>query len=189
MPLVIGSDFNVDPLAWAIGQWRGDRMEWFDEIWLRDVSTPDALNALWAKWGHHKGGFQFFGDASGSSRHTSASTTDYATIYNDERFKKAGRIVRYPKANPARKDRYSSSNAMFGSADGNRRMHVDPVCVHLRQDLRTRAYKPGTCEADDRGNDAGHIADAMDYAVWMLFPIQFGVEQETGTVYISGGAA
>ena len=188
LPIIVGSDFNVDPMAWVIGQRRGDMLEWFDEIWLRDVSTPDAMDVLWAKWGHHKGGFQFFGDASSSARKTSATHTDYATIYNEGRFKAAGRIVRYPKANPALRDRFSSSNAMFGNAGGTRRMYVDPVCVHLRQDLRTRTYIPGTSEPEDRGRDAGHIADAMDYAVWMLFPIQFGVEQETGTVYISGGA-
>jgi hypothetical protein len=189
MPLIIGSDFNVNPLAWIIGQRRGDTLEWFDEIWLRDATTRDALDVLWGKYGTHQGGFQFFGDATSTSRHTSSSETDYAHIHNDARFKQAGRIVRYPRSNPALKDRYASSNAMFKNADGVRRMAVAPTCVHLRQDLRTRTYKPGTCEAEDRGADMGHIADAMDYAVWMLFPIQFGVEQETGSIYISERAA
>jgi len=189
LPLIVGSDFNVDPLAWIIGQRRGEVLEWFDEIWLRDATTPDALNTLWAKYGTHRGGFQFFGDASSKSRHSSSAETDYAHIFNDERFRRAGRIVRYPRDNPALKDRYASTNAMFKNADGIRRMFVDPACINLRKDLLSRSYKPGTCVPDDRSKDVGHIADAMDYAVWMLFPIQFGVEQEFGEIYISERAA
>ena len=97
LPLVVGSDFNVDPMAWAIGQRRGAKdMEWIDEIWLRDATTPQALDVLWAKYGSHRGGFQFYGDAAGKARKTSASMTDYAHIMNDKRFQSAGRIVRYP---------------------------------------------------------------------------------------------
>jgi len=190
LPLIVGSDFNVDPMAWVIGQRRGPKaMEWIGEVWMRDASTPKALDALWARYQQHTGGFQFFGDATGSSRKTSASMTDYAHIYNDDRFTKAGRIVRYPKANPALKDRFASTNAMFKNANGECRMFVDPECVHLRQDLRTRAYKPGTCEPEDRGHDAGHMADAMDYPVWMLFPVQFGVTRKSAPVYVSEGRA
>lgn len=187
LPLIIGSDFNVDPMAWIIGQRRGELMEWFDELWLRDINTPDALDALWAKYAGHKGGFQFFGDASWArARKTSASMTDYAHILNDERFKKAGRIVRYPRKNPPIRDKFSACNAMFKNANGDRRAFVDPVCVHLLTDLRARYYKPGTSDPADAG-DVGHITDAMGYATWMLFPVRIKLDTVRGAVHIESG--
>lgn len=189
LPLIIGSDFNVDPMAWAIGQRRGDLMEWFDELWLRNANTPRTLDALWAKYASHKGGFQFFGDATSQARKTSADKTDYAHILNDERFKKAGRIVRYPRQNPRIRDKFSACNAMLKNAKGVRRMFVDPVCVHLLADLRARYYKPGTSDPADAGvaGDVGHITDAMGYATWMLFPVRIELDTVRGAVHIDKG--
>jgi hypothetical protein len=42
-PLIVGVDFNVDPMAWAIGHKHDDRMEWIDELWLRNTNTRVRL--------------------------------------------------------------------------------------------------------------------------------------------------
>jgi hypothetical protein len=185
-PLVIGSDFNVDPMAWCIGHRYQNRMEWIDEIWLRNTNTRATLDVLWQRYQHHKGGFEFYGDASGGARKTSASSSDYQQIAADERFAKAGRVLRYPSKNPDIEGRFSACNAMLLNADGDRRMFIDPRCKHLIDDLKARYYKPGTRDVADKG-DLGHITDAMGYAIHQLFPIRIETENK-GSIYITTGA-
>lgn len=174
-PIDIGSDFNVDPMAWVIGQRRDNNsFVVFDEIWLRNVSTQDALNYLYAKYSTQKSGWNFFGDASGRARKTaanSAAMSDYIQIANDSRFK--GAKIHYPKANPSIVDRFASTNAMLCNAAGQRRLQIHPRCKMLRQDLGKRAYKQGTREPDDSG-DIGHITDALGYVIHRIFPLRVG---------------
>ena len=171
-PLIVGSDFNVDPMAWVIGHATDERIEWFDELWMRDCNTQRALDALWQKYGRvAKAGIHFYGDATSKARKTSAALSDYQLILTHPRFKEAGSIVRYPPANPALRDRVAACNAMFCNARGERRCFIDPRCVHLIDDLETRSYKPGTNEPDDAG-DVGHATDALGYAIHRMFPVR-----------------
>lgn len=170
--IVVASDFNHDPMAWALGHAHKERMDWFGELFLRHTNTAHALDVLWARYSSHAGGFHFFGDATGKQDKSSASESDYTQILNDPRFKAAGRDVSYPKANPAVADRFASCNAMFCNAIGQRRMYVDPCCEHLIEDLQSRYYKPDTnAPADPKGSMMGHMTDAMGYAVFALFPV------------------
>jgi hypothetical protein len=169
--LLVGSDFNVDPMAWVIAQRRGPRcLEVLDEIFVRNTNTQDTLNRLFRKWGHHKGGFEFFGDASGQARKTSASQSDYIQIRNDKRFE--GARVFYPKSNPRITDRFAACNALFCNADGARCCKVHPRCVNLIRDLTFRAYKEGGNEPDDYG-DVGHISDALGYIIHRIWPMRY----------------
>jgi hypothetical protein len=81
--IIVGSDFNVDPMCWTIGHTYPDRIEWFDEIFLRDANTIGTLDVLYQRYQDHCGGFQFYGDATGKARDTAAAETDYAQIMND----------------------------------------------------------------------------------------------------------
>jgi len=169
-PIIVGSDFNVDPMAWVLGHKTENRLEWFDEIWLHDTNTQHALDVLVSRYGDHAGGFQFYGDATGRHRESSASRSDYQQILGDPRFIAKGRTVHYLKQNPDPRDRFAACNAMFCNAAGDRRMFVDPRCKRLIDDLNDRHYRPGTREPEDKG-DLGHVTDAMGYACHRLFPI------------------
>lgn len=188
LPIIVGSDFNVDPMAWVLGHRRDDRMEWFDEIWVRDTNTLRTLDQLYSKYSSHTGGFEFYGDATGSARKTSASKSDYQHIRADERFIKLGRTIHYPKANPPVADRFATCNAMFHSADGKRKMFVDPRCTNLLDDLAARYYKVGTNEPADTG-DLGHVTDAMGYPIYRLFPIRVKLQKTVGRITITKGVA
>ena len=168
--LIVGSDFNVDPMCWVIGQYRKDkkRLEIFDEIFIRNTNTRETLDTLYKKYGQHKEGFDFFGDAAGRARSTKASESDYIQIRNDKRFLSAR--VHYPRKNPRVANRFSVTNSAFCNAEGTRRLYVHPRCTHLIRDLTSRAYKPGSNEPDDYG-DLGHISDAIGYACWKIFPL------------------
>jgi hypothetical protein len=173
--IIVGSDFNVDPMAWVICHKIDNRLEVFDEIWIRDTNTVKTLDILWARYGqNHKGGWAFYGDAAGQQRKTSAQESDYELIRTDPRFLKAGRQVYYPRANPGVENRFASTNALLCNAAGQRRLYVDPRCKRLIDDLKARHYKPGTREVQD-SKDLGHITDALGYAVHWLYPVGGGI--------------
>jgi hypothetical protein len=179
--IIVGSDFNVDPMAWTIGHAWEDRIEWFDEIWLRDTNTDAALKVLVNRYSDHRAGFEFYGDASAKARKTSASTSDYNQILLNEALKELGRTIHYPAANPPVSSRIAACNAMFCNAHGDCRMFIDPKCTRLIDDLEARYYAPGTCDPADTG-DLGHITDAMGYAVLRLFPIRIPIEIPMGEI-------
>jgi hypothetical protein len=175
--LIIGSDFNVDPMAWIIAQRSDDKqqLEVIDELWVRNTNTQECLTRLHERFRSHTAGFAFFGDATGRSRNTRASESDYLQIRNDKRFN--GATVHYPRSNPSRANRFASCNALFANAEGQRRCKIHPRCINLIRDLTHRAYKEGTTDVDDYG-DVGHITDAFGYVVHRLFPMSLHIAQQ-----------
>lgn len=173
LPITVSMDFNVNPMSWVIGQRiENGELVIFDEIFMRNVSTQDALNELYKRYPTSKSGYEFFGDASARARKTaatSAAMSDYIIIANDQRFK--GSKIIFPKANPNISDRFASCNAMFCNAIGKRRCRIHPRCKNLRQDLQRRVYVEGTREPDDSG-DVGHITDALGYLIHRAFPLK-----------------
>lgn len=173
LPLTISMDFNVDPMAWVIGQRvENGRLNIFDELWLRNVSTQEALNKLYERYPNSAAGYEFFGDASARARKTaatSAAMSDYIIIANDKRFK--GAKIIFPKSNPNISDRFASCNAMFCNSLGDRRVKIHPRCKMLRQDLARRVYIEGTREPNDKG-DVGHITDALGYLIHRAYPLK-----------------
>lgn len=188
----VGSDFNVNPMAWIMFHIIEGKMYVFDEIWQRDTNTPKTLDMLHARYANHRSGWHFFGDASGKNRHTSTATTDYIHILNDARFMNLNRgemqKVWYPAANPRIHDRYSAVNAMLRNAKGTVRLFIHPKCEKLREDLESRTYKEGTREADDTNLDSGHITDALGYPIHRLFAVRIESD-DTGKVFMGGSAA
>lgn len=185
-PLLISSDFNVDPMSWVVGHLRGrDGIDWINEIWMRDTNTRQTLDKLWEMYGHHRGGFRFYGDATSAQRHTSASKSDYQQILLDGRFKGAGRTLHYPRSDPRRLNRFAACNMMLCNAAGEQRMFIDPKCKHLIEDLESRYCPPGESYPEDSG-DLGHMTDAMGYAVYVLFPLSVSVTPEE-RIHISFG--
>lgn len=168
--IIVGSDFNVDPMCWVLSHRYGSTLHTFDEIFLRDTNTVATLDHLYSKYGMHKSGWAFFGDASGRARKTSASLSDYAHIFNDRRF--TPKEVNYPLSNPLIVDRFASTNRLLRNAAGEVNWLIHPNCEKLINDLEVRTYKTGTMEPDD-GRDIGHITDAAGYPIHSMFPVDF----------------
>lgn len=171
LPIIVGQDFNVDPMAWVMGHRRGNVMEWFDELYLRNTNTPEALNALWGRYGdRQRGGWRFYPDAASRQRKTSAHLSDYAWLMSDKRFQESpgGCKVFAPAANPGRHDRFAACNAKFANAAGEHTMFVDPSCKRLLADIQTQMEG----QEDDR---VGHCNDAMGYPVWAIFGLPASV--------------
>ena len=163
-PILVGSDFNVNPMAWILAHRTPNGIEVFDELWIRNTNTRATLDILHARYPDHKGDWLFMGDATGRARKTSATASDYIIIKGDERFEGN---VRYPKANPSVKDRLASCNALLH----HNRIHIDPRCDNLLSDLEFRGLDD-TGHPDDEG-DQGHITDALGYVIHTLFPVSY----------------
>ena len=167
--IVVGSDFNVDPMCWTLCHRAENELVAFDELNISNTNTRETLDILHDRYGEHNAGWEFFGDATGQARRTSAELSDYLQILNDERFNR--KEVYYPDSNPSRYDRFSACNAMFCNADGVTRFFVNPRCKRLIADLKHRSFKPGTKEAADSGA-MGHMSDALGYIISSVWPIE-----------------
>jgi len=182
LPIHVGSDFNMNPMAWELAQDKPGsqqtRLEVFDELYVRDANTEQTLDLLFSRYPNHAGGWHFYGDATGQGRRTSASQSDYQWILNDRRFEKAGRSVHYPASNPRQPDRYASVNAMLRNALGEARLIIDPKCVHLIQDLDSVTYSEGTREASKDVPWLTHSSDGLGYMVHWMYPIWSAANDE-----------
>ena len=105
------------------------------------------------------------------SRKTSALQSDYVHIAGDEKLKSMGRKMHYDRSNPPVADRFAETNARICNGAGQRNIFIDSRCKHLIHDLETRAFKPGTRDADDSDKDQGHPTDALGYFCHKRFPL------------------
>jgi len=195
--LLIGCDFNVDPMCWVFGQKTPAGAIIHDELTIANANTQLALDRTWSRYAKHKGRFEFYCDASGGSRKTAAQSTasgeimtDLYAILNDRRFKESpgGRTLMFPTmredgkfhGNPPFRTRIAECNAMFLNAAGERRLFVAPGCTTLINDLRMRSD-------DSTDPDIGHASDALGYIVHRLWPIRVDVVEHVPQVIITGG--
>lgn len=170
LPILVGSDFNVSPMAWSLCHRKGETIEVFDEIWLRNTNTLATLRVLTAKYKDHKGGFQMYGDATSRARRASAYSTDYNQLQHDKELVRMGRTIHYLHSNPPKADRFAVTNNRLCDGEKNRHVFIDPHCTHLINDLEIRTFKPGTREPADSG-DIGHPSDSLGYLLYKLFPL------------------
>lgn len=170
--IIVGCDFNVDPMCWTLSHFRDDKIYTFDEIFLKETNTPKTLNFLYNKYYQHLAGWTFCGDASSRSRKTSSTRSDYLIIKNDARF--SDKKVYFPTKNPHVRDRFASVNRAFRDAANNIRCYINPEnCRRLINDLRMVSYVEGTSEVEDySGSEIGHMSDAFGYKVYRLMPIR-----------------
>jgi hypothetical protein len=187
LPLLVGCDFNVDPMAWVIAQAVGEELHVFDELFLRNTNTNASLAYLAKKYGEHAKEIRFYGDASGRARKTAASESDYVQIRNTRLFKGDTRVF-FPMSNPHVCDRFAATNAMLLSASGKNRLRIHARCTNLLRDLEMRAFKQGSNEPDDH-DDVGHITDAVGYLIYQLYPLRIALTGAAPVVSLGFGTS
>lgn len=179
--IYVGSDFNVDPMAWTLSHFINGKLYFFDEIYLRNVNTTSTLKYLHQKYPDHAAGWIFTGDATSASRKTSASVSDYLQIVNSQLFK--DKMVKFPRSNPPVADRVAAANAALCNANNERRLFVNPSCQYLIRDFKYRAYEASSNRILD-APDIGHISDAATYVTWQLIPLTIHSNLSTPTAPI-----
>lgn len=188
LPVRMCWDFNVDPFCISFAQSHpvmndrrqvvGYKVQVFDELVVRNANTPlmcrEFLNKPWMQ--NHKSGLLVYGDASGSSRSTKSSLSDYQII--QDAFKNVpGFQLRVKAANPEVKDRTTAVNSKLKSYDGKVHTTIHPSCKWLIKDLMDVTRKPGTNDIDKSNPDRTHSSDGFGYFIEYEYPVVKGFLQ------------
>lgn len=175
LPILVGMDFNLNPMSWVLGQYRHRHIHYHNEIYLTRSHTPEAANVLCQMVAGHKPGVVLIGDASGkASQRAAAGESDYTII--KQRLKANGIPFtdKTPDSNPPIKDRVNDFNAACRSADGSITVTFSPECKHTIKDIQRRKWKEGAASLafDNADPMAGHLSDAASYPVSVLNPVK-----------------
>lgn len=176
--IVVGMDFNVDPMTAVLGQVVTNPagvqcLEIFAEIVLSNANTEMMGDHLLLKWGGKH--ILVYPDPAGNQRHTNATLgqTDHQ-ILRDFGFE----VFALGKA-PGVVDRINEVNALLRNMQGLRRLIIDPSCLKLRHALSWLKYLPGTSKPD-KNSGLDHITDALGYLVHGEFPMN--IYRGSGTI-------
>ena len=167
--IIVGQDFNVDPMSSVIMQLKKDTGElWIiDEIMLRQSNTPEVIDELERRYFRlFPNRIVVFPDPAGGNRSSSRGESDLQ-IFRERGVTR----LHYHKKHPFQSDRINAVNSMLKSADGNIRLRVDKKCKHTIESLEQVIYKAGSREID-KTQDNEHITDALGYPIEFLFPVK-----------------
>lgn len=158
--LIVGMDFNVDPMSAVVGWVNGNHVHIIDEIELPNADTQQMCSLLHEKY---PGRIQdVYPDASGRSRKTSSlGKTDFYYI------KEAGFNTVCRNVNPPIRDRYNAVNGKFRNAQGSPTLTISPKCRKLKTYLKQYSHRQL-----NKQQHMSHLLDAMGYPIAYLFPIK-----------------
>lgn len=188
LPIAVAMDFNVNPMAWTLGQSKMNQFYWGAEIVLPNSNTPQAAQCLVDAVRGHRAGVEIVGDSSGKSRSTRspAGETDYDIIAHVLRQANIPFKILTPESNPPVKDRVNMMNIAMKNADGKANMFINEVkCPNLIKDLeRVVTIEATGVFALDKSTDASltHSSDGVGYYVFMKIGKQFDIRPATISV-------
>ena len=186
-PLCWSLDFNIDPASSVLCQIVHGEVHVIDEIVLRDASTYDVCQEFTRRTKpyleslerYHSLAVSVYGDATGESRRSAASRTDWQIVRDFFASQTADykAVFKVTSSNPELKDRINCVNAILSNAKRERRLTVSPNCKQLIRDLEQVCWK-----SDANGNPVGdldrsdrmrtHTSDALGYLVASEFPMR-----------------
>jgi hypothetical protein len=170
LPVHVGADYNVRPMAWVAIQVVGDEVRVLDEVYLEDFAQVDtAVHAAHAKgWARHgaggRGFVHFHPDKSAKARST-VGDPEFTVMANTARALGWSFTGDPFGVNPPVDARINLVSRYLLDATGKARLVVHPRCVHVIEDMErtaraTNGYDPGA------EGKRGHILDALGYALW-----------------------
>jgi hypothetical protein len=167
--ILIGMDFNVDPMSAVISVRAADQLHIIDEIIMKDSNTE--LMAEEVQRRYPKRPIIVYPDPSGRARKTSAPVgrTDFAILSN------AGFEVRSPRNAHPVVDRINTVQAALKTADNRRRLFIHPRCKNVVRSLDGLTYIDGSHQPD-KSSGLDHIADAIGYLVMGELPLRRQIE-------------
>lgn len=158
--ILIGMDFNVDPMTAVICQVENDKILVHAEIFLRDSNTPHMCQEL-MKLG--LAGASVIPDSTGKNRKTSGRS-DFEILREN--------FTILPTHNPFVNDRVNNLNRLLSQG----RLIINPSCKKLINDLERVSWKGN--EIDKTSEKLlSHISDSLGYVCWKIFPIKRDVKK------------
>ena len=170
-PLIVGTDFNVNPMSSVIMRKTRDGLHAIDEIVLHGSNTNDLVDEIRNRY--PKNPITIFPDPAGVQRKTSANGQTDIKILQNAVFE-----VKYHRQHPLVKDRINSANSLFHKRDDDTtRFYIDAKCKHTIKSLQQFCYKENT-QVPDKDSGLDHMFDALTYAIEYLFPVRRDREEQ-----------
>lgn len=162
--ILIGMDFNVNPMSAIVGSRVTDQFHQWDEITIPNGNTEEMCVEIQRRYANRN--VIVFPDPSGKARKTSAPVgqTDFSII------RSFGYKIVTPNKAPPVVDRINEVNAVFLNAKKESRYFIHPKCKNTIKCFDGLTYKEGTSQPDKKlGLD--HLPDAAGYLIHNEFPI------------------
>ncbi len=170
LPIWVGQDFNLTPMSAVIMQPQPSGEVWvIGEVSLTASNTDEAAGEIARRFFKQQKHVTIFPDPAGGYKQHARGETDL-DIFREHGFKK----ILHHKKHPAIADRVNCVNRMFKSADGTRRLFIDPCCERLIESMDQTIYVEGTRDVDKTMN-IEHMGDALGYPIQYLFPLKKAV--------------
>jgi len=163
LPLLLGLDFNVDPMAGICAVKHNNTLYVFDEIMLTGGATTwDFTEEVVRRYGVDRR-IIACPDPTGSARKTSGvGVTDHNIL------RRSGFTVMSPKSPWKIRDKITAVNTALLDANGERRTLIHPRCKELIKALRTLTYAPNT-GLPNKNLGVDHAFDAFGYLCLQQF--------------------
>lgn len=166
-PIIIGMDFNIDPMSAVFMQRHDDTLKVFGERSLTNSNTFEMSQELDRLLWRNKKQIVIYPDPAGAGRSTSSRGESDLSVLRQAGFKR----LKYRRKHPKVRDRVNAVNRMLEAADGRVRMEIDPSCKTLISSLEQTQFKVGSNEIDKKlGTE--HMSDALGYPVELEFPVR-----------------
>ena len=166
-------DQNFTPLSSAIGVRRENRLFLLDEIVLTSATSKQSALEFVEKYKNHQNKHVLiYGDPAGRAGEKHGHASDYTDIEDVLRSNQWRFTRRIKPAHPAIKDRQNAVRAMICTANGNRRLFINPqTAPWCDKGLSTVQLQKGSTFQEDQTNQYQHITTAIGYCIDVEWPI------------------
>ena len=163
LPLLLGVDFNIDPMSGICAVKKGDVLWVFDEIIMTGGATTwDFCEEVQSRYGVERRIIACPDPTGGARKTAGVGATDHNIL------RKSGFTVSSPR-NPWKiRDKITCVNTALLDASGTRRLFIHPRCKELIKSLRTLTYAPGT-GLPNKNLGVDHAFDALGYLCLQVF--------------------
>ena len=163
MPVLLGVDFNVDPMSGICAVKDGDNLYVFDEIVLTGGATTwDFAEEVTRRYGVDRRVIACPDPTGGARKTSGVGATDHRIL------RRSGFNVSSPKAPWKIRDKITAVNTALLDASGSRRTFIHPRCKQLIKSLRTLTYAPNT-GLPNKNLGVDHSFDAFGYLCLQQF--------------------
>jgi len=162
-PLLLGVDFNIDPMSGICAVKNDDTLYVFDEIIMTGGATTwDFAEEVQRRYGVDRRIIACPDPTGGARKTAGVGATDHTIL------RRSGFNVSAPKAPWKIRDKITAVNTALLDASGARRTFIHPRCKELIKSLRTLTYAPNT-GLPNKNLGVDHAFDAFGYLCLQQF--------------------
>ena len=162
-PILLGVDFNVDPMSGICAVKDGENLYVFDEVMLTGGATTwDFAEEIVRRYGVERRVIACPDPTGGARKTSGVGATDHSIL------RRSGFNVSSPKAPWKIRDKITAVNTALLDASGSRRTFIHPRCKQLIKSLRTLTYAPNT-GLPNKNLGVDHAFDAFGYLCLQQF--------------------